>query len=354
MASSSSLGNASLANASSAQAFYTHFRTSLSSLTENLANVSTKEGLQDALSKYAALSAELTKAVDSGILPAHDREVHKRGLKEVAAVLEERRKKTEGEGEGKKKVGFSFKRKQPTATSKTTSVATTQPKPTSEATSSNQRMQEPIAANHEPVVNMSSTAEGSSHLTISSLRNTSHKHTPSETTKTNLSIDLTDITNSLVDLRSLAPAASILSVQLRSVTSSIILLPPIDGSIMIHHLTSSLLTIPSCHQFRMHNSKDAAIELCTKRGSVLTVEACDGIRFVTGPEGVKVQDFDDLINSEQLKHGSGKGVEGKTGNFRVLSAEKSDLAAAIEKMTTEGTPIKDCIEEITHDVDSLA
>ncbi len=364
MASSSSLGNASLANATSAQAFYTQFRTATSALLEELQGVTTKQGLQDGLQKYAALSGELTRAVDSGVLPAHDREVHRRGLEEVANALEQKRKAVE-EGadvsEGKKKRGgFAFKRKppsqsQPQRLSESTSTVETDTASDAAPAESKQHKTD------EPTIRMTNTANGqeSNHLTISWLHNTSYKHnaalTPPDNGTRPLSIDIAEITNSVVDLRPLATTSTILSVQLRQIASSILLLPPIDGSIMIHHLTSSLLVIPSCHQYRMHNSEDTLIELSTKRGSVVTVEACQGITFLTsGSEGLRVQDFDDLINSEQLKLGQGDSNEEKKGNFRTVKRGTSDLAEKANQLFSEGLSTKDCIERITNELSNSA
>lgn len=131
-----------------------------------------------------------------------------------------------------------------------------------------------------------------------------------------VSIDLTDISNSIVDLRPLEATHTLLAVQIRNVTNSVVALPPIEGSVMLHHLKNCILSVASCHQFRMHVSTDSVVDLTTKRGSVVTIEACTGITFATGPEGLKVQDFDDLINSDQLKQHDGG--ESKA-NFKVVS-----------------------------------
>ncbi|KAF6767310.1 Tubulin binding cofactor C-like domain protein [Kalmanozyma brasiliensis GHG001] len=343
MASTSSIGNASLANASSAQAFYSHFRSSTDVLLSQLSDsVTTQEQLQQAVQTYAGLSAELTQAVDSGILPSHDQGVHKRRLEEISAALEEKRKglgqRPEGSGVGKKKAGFAFKRKQPAVAAVTQSSPTIAPQalPTTNAIDGTQDGTVPTVQGRQ-----------SSHVTISALRGTRYKHSiifsAIESSKS-VSIDVTDISNSIVDLRPLTSTYTILAVQIRSVTNSSLLLPPIEGSIMIHGLTSSLLGVPSCHQFRMHNSKDSVVELSTKRGSVVTLEGCSAIRFVTNPqEPIRVQDFDDLINSEQLRQQDKRQHE---ANFSVVARSNDNcLADKVESLSNHDSSIGESVNK---------
>lgn len=122
---------------------------------------------------------------------------------------------------------------------------------------------------------------------------------------------------------------------------------------MIHGLTNSLLSIPSCHQYRMHNSKDAVIELSTKRGSVVTLEDCIGISFVTkAEEPIKVQDFDDLINSEQLRH---RDERESKANFIVTTArDNSSLAHQVEQLASTESSIGACVARIIDDQHSSA
>ncbi|SPO22275.1 uncharacterized protein UTRI_00953 [Ustilago trichophora] len=359
MASTSSLGNASLANASWAQAFYTQFRASTHSLLDQIACVTTTEALQDALQLLARLSADLTRAVDSGLLPAHDQGVHKRRLEEVSAALEVRRreltKSTSGgskseAGDKNKGMTFAFKRKTPVsaAASPTTRAA---------ASTSTNKVETSLQ------VTTLEEERKSTHLTISSLHNTTYHYTSNTTDHkdTQISLDLTNLTSSLIDLRPLSSTHTILSVQLRSVSNSILLLPPIEGSMMIHDLNHSLLAIPSCHQFRMHTSHEVAVELCTKRNSVVTVEGCKRIMFVAKVEGeeeagLRVQDFDDLINSDQLKADGAARVRGKEANFRLVKSKQKDLAERVEawfKVEERGST-QACIDKFLSEIDGSA
>ncbi|CDR88117.1 uncharacterized protein SPSC_03703 [Sporisorium scitamineum] len=341
MASSSSLGNASLANASLAHAFYTHFRAATDSLLTRLSDEppTTPELLQQSLQTYAGLSAELTRAVDSGVLPAHDQGVHKRRLEEVAAVLEDRRRAVAQQGhERKSKGGFAFKRKQP-------AVAAVSAAPAALHSVTNQTSTEkPLAAAQD---------RQSSHLTVSAIHDTRYHHSSSTQplSSTHISIDVTDVFNSIVDLRTIASTHTVLAVQIRGVTNSALLLPPIEGSVMIHSVVNSLLSIPSCHQYRMHESKDAVVEMSTKRGSVVTIEGCSGIRFLTkSRDELRVQDFDDLINSEQLKQ---RGETENKGNFRVIqSSDARDLASRVDALSSTDGSTKACIDRIASEPDN--
>ena len=348
MASSSSLGNASQANATSAHAFYVSFNGSTSVLLNEIRAALTQEELQAALQRYASLGAELTRMVDSGVLPAHDQRVHRRRLEDVAAALELRRRKVgenqqgkEEEGDGKRKGGFAFRRKLPVATSAEATAAVT-PAAAAPAATVVAAKDASSAVSVEPTP---STPDRESHITISALHNTIYTHS-STSNPTPISLEIVDISHSLIDLRTLCSHV-VLSVQIRSVTSSILLLPPISGSAMLHHLSHSLVLLPSCHQFRMHSSHHVAVALRTKRGSVATLEACTDVTLIAGSE-VKVQDFEDLFTCEELKHHTnGKQQE---GNFRVVNRDDAGLADKLVKWTEEGRSVEVGLKKVWDEV----
>jgi hypothetical protein len=92
---------------------------------------------------------------------------------------------------------------------------------------------------------------------------------------------------------------------------------------MAHGIVHSLVGIPSCHQFRMHASTRVAVQLATKRSSVVTIEACRSLVFVADSEAFKVQDFDDLIGSHQLASSTPHHAAAPSSNFRVVQASVS-------------------------------
>ena len=114
---------------------------------------------------------------------------------------------------------------------------------------------------------------------------------------------------------------------------------------MIHGLTQSLLSIPSCHQFRMHESNHAVVELSTKRGSIVTIEGCSRVTFVPPrADELKVQDFDDLINSEQLKLAH---RAQDSANFRVVQSSDTDnLADKVDSLSIAEGTIQACVEQL--------
>ncbi len=297
MASTSSVGAASLASASSAAAFYTRFTQATDALRTHIGDAADTAALHAALQRLAALNAELTAAVDSGVLPAHDQALHRRALDEITATLDQRRRaiqpaKTVG-------AGFAFRRKpaKPTPSAPQPTITATEPTSTTSA---------------------EDTADAD-RLVITSLSDTSYIPPPQQEA-VRLSIHVCGVTNSLVDLRSLN--ASVVSVQLRDISDSILLLPCIEGSVMAHDIVHSLVGIPSCHQFRMHTSTRVAVQLATKRSSIVTIEACRNLVFVADPHALKVQDFDDLIGSHQLAS-STPHVAAASCNFRTVQASIS-------------------------------
>lgn len=357
MASTSSLGNASLANASSAQSFYTHFRAATWKLLEQLDVATTPEALQDALEKYAGLRAELTRAVDSGVLPAHDQAVHKSSLDQVAAALDQRRKAVEAHDVGRKKPGFAFKRKQEQPiVSRTSSCSEPAPAPectptTTSSTTDTPELNAAQTSQMSPGSVVTAASSSSNHVAISGLQGVSYKHEALHKRDTPISLDLSAVSDSLIDLGHCV--STVKSVQLRNVTHSIVVLPRVEGSVMVHDLASSILVVPLCHQFRMHTSNQVVVELATKRGSVVTIEACRQVVFVQQGSGtIKVQDFDDLIHSEQLKHGASPGGQAENKvNFNVVNRPGYSLAQRSKEVATSGSSMQASIAKILEELE---
>ncbi|KAJ3768321.1 tubulin binding cofactor C-domain-containing protein [Lentinula raphanica] len=72
------------------------------------------------------------------------------------------------------------------------------------------------------------------------------------------------------------------ALHVRNVKSSILLLPILEGSIILHDLTNCLVVV-GCHQFRMHSSKNIDVYLSIQSNPI--IEHCNGIRFGPYPSG---------------------------------------------------------------------
>ncbi|SNX82785.1 uncharacterized protein MEPE_01491 [Melanopsichium pennsylvanicum] len=316
MASSASKGTTSSISSSTANSFYTSFRTSIQTLENQISCAITSHDVHNALQTYARLNAQFTTAVDTGVLALHDQALHKRSLDQVVTALESKRKhihqqqvqndanqninnnNNNNNNHRIKKGAFTFKRKSHSISS-----------PNSISTSS----QSTDLNSNQSLHNLLST-NNSNHLIISNQHNITYNH-HNKLSKSSISLTIHNVTNSIVHLDQL----EILSVQLGSIQNSIIKLPCVQGSIMINDLNHSILLLESCHQFRMHTSfAVVVIGLTTNHlSSVVTLEASNSVQFVTNvpsrrirrapvaqeevKHDFKVQDFDDLINSEQLQ-----------------------------------------------------
>lgn len=68
----------------------------------------------------------------------------------------------------------------------------------------------------------------------------------------------------------------IFALHIRSITDTVLVLPPVHGSVLVHNLARCTLVV-KCHQFRMHASHDVDVYLFITSKPV--IEDCSGIRF---------------------------------------------------------------------------
>ncbi|PWZ03412.1 hypothetical protein BCV70DRAFT_17032 [Testicularia cyperi] len=351
MASTSSLGNASTASATDASAFYHTFRATLAAIETDISISANQSQLHNVLQRFSHARSELTLATTAGILPAHDRALHERSLLKISSLLDAKRRQLSRSSQNaatnretditpsipspgsssqprpippQTRSTFTFKRtpKPAQPTKLDTHVASSLAPPDSTRDGAKAPTPSTVqaglvsapspaplsaASQTEPSRASSSLSHQSlppsqPHLRISDLDARcpslsslldsvpiSHSH--------GVSLEITQVCNSILDLRPLP--ATLRSAQIRDVVGSILVLPPISGSVMIHALQHSLLVIPSCHQFRIHESSNSTLQLDTK-GSIVTMESCTHL-FIVGPSHLKVQDFDNLYtNGSQL------------------------------------------------------
>ncbi|KIK68349.1 hypothetical protein GYMLUDRAFT_35745 [Collybiopsis luxurians FD-317 M1] len=109
-------------------------------------------------------------------------------------------------------------------------------------------------------------------------------HATSSDLRSELSI--TNLDGCLLNL--LDSPYEISALHIRDVKNSILLLPALDGSVILHDLRNCVVVV-KCHQFRMHASKDTDVYLRIQ--SSPTIEHCSGISFAPYPPAFSSSDL---------------------------------------------------------------
>ncbi|KAI5994519.1 tubulin binding cofactor C-domain-containing protein [Pisolithus albus] len=73
------------------------------------------------------------------------------------------------------------------------------------------------------------------------------------------------------------------AIHVQRLTDCVLILPRINGSILLHNLSNCVL-VAGCHQFRMHSSADVDVYLFA--GSNPIIEHCSSIRFAGYPDAL--------------------------------------------------------------------
>ncbi|CAA7269898.1 unnamed protein product [Cyclocybe aegerita] len=103
---------------------------------------------------------------------------------------------------------------------------------------------------------------------------------PDHPQQTDLSIF--DLDHCIVDLLTIdseyasKEELSISALHVRNLSHCILLLPPIDGSALLHDISHCTIVL-GCHQFRMHTSQKIDVLLSISSNPI--IEDCNGIRF---------------------------------------------------------------------------
>ncbi|KAH9926063.1 tubulin binding cofactor C-domain-containing protein [Fomitopsis serialis] len=252
------------------QEFYIHFNAAQSELASranelNLGSADSK-ALQQLSTDFAKLRKELTDA--TSFLPSYDQRQCELRLKEVEGSLEKLRTAAAP------KPKFVFKRK--------ANTSTTSPSPSSTSSASK------VAPITSALVDISSstassfagvTLSGRSHefLDLSSL--------PSAVSATDLIISDLDhcVVYMLSETRSkdgVARDVKITALHARNIRNSVLIMPVIDGSALLHDLSRCVLAL-GCHQYRMHSSTQTDVYISLASNPI--IEHCKGIRFTKYP-----------------------------------------------------------------------
>ncbi|KAA1474373.1 hypothetical protein DENSPDRAFT_840945 [Dentipellis sp. KUC8613] len=203
------------------------------------------------------------------ILPSYDQRQCEAQMTALEGLLEDLRSSTTA------KPKFSFKRKAPSSIPPKDVLSTSiKPAPTA-----------PAPADSHPHTSTSPSTfltlkdQSNSHISLQALPLASKASALS-----NPDLTISNVNHCVVDLCmpvegiSLAPPFSTLHI--RDVHDSILILPIISGSVMLHNLQRCVLAV-GCHQFRMHYSM--AIDVYLKIPSNPIIEHCSRIRFAHYP-----------------------------------------------------------------------
>ncbi|GBE83465.1 tubulin binding cofactor C-domain-containing protein [Sparassis latifolia] len=250
------------------QEFHSHFQTMRSELTTRLEALksggATPDGLESLSLDVAKLRKELTDGTD--FLPSYDQRQCELRLKNIEDTLENLR------ASSAPKPKFSFKRKV------------------------NKPAVSPSAA---ASVFESTPSAGISHLNTfpsSSLNLVGRSHIfltwSSLPVRTSSASDLSiaDLDYCVVNLLPSESAGqvdaksfSITALHVRNISNSIVILPEIEGSALLHDLTRCVIVL-GCHQYRMHTSSNVDVYLHVPSDPI--IEHCTGIRFTGYPRSL--------------------------------------------------------------------
>ncbi|KAJ7756945.1 tubulin binding cofactor C-domain-containing protein [Mycena metata] len=293
------------------QTFSTQFQASRTELESRVESVKSTKITADVLQTLSVDLAKLTKTLAdaTGSLPSYDQRQYELQLKGLEKSLEELRTLIP-------KSKFAFKRKTPAP------PITPVPAPT--------------VVPEAPSTTQPESASISTNLTLCShsLQYLSKDSLPSTSEASGLTIsDLNQCILNLLPSNDSLPESSYLKISalhIRNLTDTILILPPIQGSVLIHNLRRCVLVV-GCHQFRMHTSTNVNVYLSIP--STPIIEHCSKIRFApypatlqisgyTYPRTLSIQDFSH-IKSTPSPHWS------------MLSTEAHILEWPVDAMTSE-------------------
>jgi hypothetical protein len=268
--------------------------------------------------------AKLTKSlVDAtGSLPGFDQRQCESQLKDLERKLEELRASVAP------KPKFAFKRPAPGPTH--LNIPPSEPKLSIQPSAKGTALVPP------PSANLSLSSHSHSYLTFESLPDTpASRHS-------NLTIsDLNGCIVNLLPSSSASQDLNISAIHIRNVTNTVLLLPIINGSIIMHELSKCVVVV-GCHQFRAHNSNHVDVYLSVLSNPV--IEQSSQMRFSGYPSSLSsqsvvafesnhfsVQDFSH-IRATSSPNWSLLPNEAHTTKWPVLAVGGDELKEALERL----------------------
>ncbi|OCH94566.1 TBCC-domain-containing protein [Obba rivulosa] len=263
------------------QDFFLHFQTTRSELTSRLegleSSLATSNALEQISRDVAKLRKELTDA--TSFLPSYDQRQCELRLKETESLLENLR------ASAAPKPKFSFKRKaNPVSTTSIVPLATLPPNHS--ATVSAPSLVSDVVTEVTRASNLALMGHSHHYLTLSSLP-PMRAAQASDLAISDLDHCIVNLLRSPKDSGAAASSSQFTALHARNIRDSVLILPHIDGSVLLHDLTRCVIIL-GCHQFRMHTSSDVDVYLAVSSKPI--IEHCKNTRFTHYPSHLHSSD----------------------------------------------------------------
>ncbi|TCD63589.1 hypothetical protein EIP91_005197 [Steccherinum ochraceum] len=256
--------------------FYAKFnesRSDLSTRLEAFKNDAAKP--KDVLDQIALDIAQLRKdlADATSYLPAYDQRQYELQVKNFEQSLDQLRTASAP------KPKFAFKRKQAAPSSGQTTPSTKPPLTSPNAASSTSTT---ISNNARSLSGHSGAYLGPTSL-------------PASSSASGSELTISDVDNCIINLfpTSSEGADVISALHVKNVKRSVLLLPVMSGSAILHDVQDTVLVI-GCHQFRMHTSSHVDVYLSIPSNPI--IEHCSNIRFAKYPTHLTTSPSNDNAN----------------------------------------------------------
>ncbi|KAF8208225.1 TBCC-domain-containing protein [Mycena galopus ATCC 62051] len=268
------------------QSFSAQFQASRTELESRVDSAKSTTITADALQTLSLDLAKLTKTLSdaTGSLPSYDQRQYELQLKGLQTSLEELRTMIP-------KSKFAFKRKVP--------APSTQPSPNPGSLVVSETPSESLPSSTPISTNLTLSSRSHQYLTLASLPDTSQAS----------DLAISDLHKCILNLLPDAGDGSssresnlkISALHIRNLTDTILLLPIIQGSVLLHDLRRCLVVV-GCHQFRMHTSKDVDVYLSIP--STPIIEHCSQIRFASYPAVLRTSEISspDVLSIQDFSH----------------------------------------------------
>ncbi|KAF9467159.1 tubulin binding cofactor C-domain-containing protein [Collybia nuda] len=250
-----------------AQEFGNQFKVSCSDIESRINFLKSASPVDQEL--FGEVNVELAKLTKSladatGSLPSYDQRQYEQQLKALQNTLLEFQAAT------KPRSKFTFKRKPPATTTSTSRLPEVENTLTSLPTS------------HIPTTNLTLSSRSYEYVTFDTFPSSPLQH----------DLTISDLDHCIVNLvpypfepgvqdETIRPQLDISALHVNNITNTILLLPTIDGSVLLHKLSNCTLVV-GCRQFRMHTSHNVDVYLSIP--STPIIEHCLDLRFAAYPK----------------------------------------------------------------------